>query len=176
MKHWLKRGSKPLLDDALAAALGQALAPITPEGKRADALRARVLAHTQQPQGDAHGLVTVQAAEGQWRWFAPGITIKELYVDEAAHTRSFLLKLDPGARLPPHEHRTDEECIVLEGELSLGDLTVGAGGYHLAPAGVPHAEITTRTGALIFLRAGLSDEVPPGARLAQGAMRILRGE
>jgi quercetin dioxygenase-like cupin family protein len=176
MKRWLKRGTKPVLDDALAAALGQAHAPITPTGERADVLRARVLAYTREPQGDLHGLVTVQADAGDWRWFAPGVTIKDLYLDEAARARSFLLKLEPGARLPPHEHHADEECMVLEGELTLGNLTVSAGGYHLAPAGVPHGEITTRTGALIFLRAGLSDEVPRGARWVQSAMRSLRGE
>jgi anti-sigma factor ChrR (cupin superfamily) len=176
MKHWLKRGQKPVLGDALAAALGKAFTPIEPPSDRAAALRARALAHAREPQGDVRGLITVQADEGAWRWFAPGVTIKALYVDEVARTRSFLLRLEPGARLPPHMHQTDEECIVLEGELSLGALTVGAGGYHLAPAGVSHSEITTKTGALIFLRAGLEDEVPRGAQLAQGVMRTLRGE
>ncbi len=176
MKHWLTRETKPPLDMKLVEALGSALMPIEPPSDRAAALRARVLAHAREPQGDVRGLITVQADEGTWRWFAPGVTIKALYVDEVARTRSFLLRLEPGARLPPHAHQTDEECIVLEGELSLGDLTVGAGGYHLAPAGIPHSEITTKTGALIFLRAGLADEVPRGARLVQDAMRLMRGE
>jgi len=67
---------------------------------------------------------------------------------------SYLLRLAPGATLPAHRHRVDEECLVLEGVLRVGGrLEVGAGSYHLAHRGSLHATITTTTGATVFLRA-----------------------
>ena len=66
---------------------------------------------------------------------------------------SYLLRLDPGASLPPHRHPQDEECVVLEGRLRVGSkVEIGPGGYHLAHAGALHATIGSATGATIFLR------------------------
>jgi quercetin dioxygenase-like cupin family protein len=35
--------------------------------------------------------------------------------------------LYPGASLPAHDHPADEECLVLEGEVMLGDIVGRAG-------------------------------------------------
>ena len=63
----------------------------------------------------------------------PKVELKLLRED--AFSRSFLLRLHPGAVLPPHEHPLEEECYCLEGEVRFGDLVVRAGDYHLAPPG-----------------------------------------
>ena len=63
----------------------------------------------------------------------------------------------PGASLPAHDHPADEECLVLEGEVMLGDILGRAGDYHLAPKGLPHGTITSKTGALLFIRAGITE-------------------
>ncbi len=95
--------------------------------------------------------LTVPAGPADWQPFMDGIELKVLHAAEAS--LSYLLRLQPGAVLPGHRHPQDEECVVLEGELRIGDvLKVGAGSYHLARAGALHAPITTDTGALIFLR------------------------
>jgi len=100
--------------------------------------------------------LTIDADDGDWQPFADGVMIKVLR--EHNEVLSYLLRLAPGATLPPHRHPVDEECLVLEGTLQVGTSTeVGAGGYHLAHAGALHATIGTRTGATIFLRGAVPD-------------------
>ena len=95
--------------------------------------------------------LTITGDEGEWRPLLDGVAIKMLR--ERAGTLSYLLRLAPGARLPPHRHPQDEECIVLDGTLRVGTrIEIGPGGYHLAHGGALHASISTETGATIFLR------------------------
>jgi quercetin dioxygenase-like cupin family protein len=93
--------------------------------------------------------VTVAAEGGQWRDFLPGIQRKVLH--EQGGLMSYLLKFAPGAVLPAHRHPVDEECLVLEGRLRIGELTLDAGGFHLARQGVPHGDIESLEGAVIYL-------------------------
>lgn len=88
----------------------------------------------------------------------PGVRTKTL--DQ--HNRAFLLDIEPGASLPMHRHHEDEECIVLRGSASLGDLKVNSGDYHMARAGSRHGKISSESGALLYLRGipvGRSAEV-----------------
>jgi quercetin dioxygenase-like cupin family protein len=96
---------------------------------------------------------TIRAGEG-WVEFMPGIEFKMLYRDETTGARSLLARLDPGVAMPAHDHGFPEECLVLQGEITIGDITVCAGDYHFAAKGARHGTLTTRTGALLFLRAG----------------------
>lgn len=97
------------------------------------------------------GHVTVQAADDRWQRFQHGVQIKVLH--ESGGVMSYLLRLAPGAVLAAHRHPMDEECVVLEGSLQIGnELVVAAGGFHLAHKDALHAQITTTTGATIFLR------------------------
>ena len=52
--------------------------------------------------------------------------------------------------MPAHDHGFPEECLVLQGEITIGDITVCAGDYHFAAKGARHGTLTTRTGALLF--------------------------
>lgn len=100
--------------------------------------------------------LTVDDAAGQWQPFLDGVTIKVLC--ERDGVLSCLLRLEPGATLPPHRHPQDEECIVLEGRLRVGSkIALGRGGYHLAHRGALHASIATDTGATIFLRGAIPE-------------------
>jgi quercetin dioxygenase-like cupin family protein len=100
--------------------------------------------------------LTVQPDAPGWQPFLPGVQIRVLR--EAAGVLSYLLKLAPGARLPPHRHPMDEECLVLEGTLRVGTHTeVRAGGYHLAHRGALHPTVSTATGATIFLRGAVPE-------------------
>jgi quercetin dioxygenase-like cupin family protein len=100
--------------------------------------------------------LTIDGDEGEWQPFLEGVEIKVLRED--AGILSYLLRLAPGAALPPHRHPHDEECVVLEGRLRVGTRTeIGPGGYHLAHGGALHASITTQTGATIFLRGAVPE-------------------
>jgi len=114
-------------------------------------IRRRVLERIAEAE-DSH--LTVQAGEGRWQPFLDGVHIKVLH--ESAGTLSYLMRLQPGARVPAHRHPRDEECVVLEGSLRVGrQLELGPGGYHLAHRGALHAGLSTETGATVFLRGAV---------------------
>ena len=116
--------------------------------QQARAMRRRLLERVAEADG-SH--TTVHADEGDWQPFIDGVSIKVLRDDGGV--LSYLLRLAPGAALPPHRHPLDEECMVLDGTLRIGSHTeVRAGGYHLAHRGALHPTVSTRTGATIFLR------------------------
>lgn len=120
---------------------------------RALAIRRRLM-HRVADADDSH--LTIDADEGRWQPFGPGVTLKVLR--EHAGVLSYLLRLEPGATLPPHRHPHDEECLVLAGRLRVGSrIEIGPGGYHLAHGGALHATIGTDTGATVFLRGAVPD-------------------
>lgn len=144
MKTAPSRGT-PILDAQLLDALLLDLTPIAPPAECAARLRERVLAGAREADK-----ITIPADAGKWRVIAPKVSMKMLHV--TPESRSFLLRLEPGGRLAPHDHPGDEECMVLEGEVYLGDVHATAGTFHLAPKGTHHAEIRSTTGTLLYLR------------------------
>ncbi|MFN4263152.1 MAG: cupin domain-containing protein [Thioalkalivibrionaceae bacterium] len=118
--------------------------------------------------------MTRRAHEGQWWSVRDGIRIKSLHVDKRSGSRSFLMSIAAGATYPAHPHQHDEECIVLEGDVRIGDERLVAGDYHLAPAGSVHTELSSEHGALLFLRAGLEDTTPARGEQLGIVWRTLR--
>ena len=103
--------------------------------------------------------VTVRSGEGEWRTLTPGAEIKMLMVDRDAGFQSFLLRLSPGAMLPPHDHSILEECLLLEGDMLIGERAYRRGDYHAALPGSRHAPISTRNGGIVFIRSELRPEM-----------------
>ena len=133
--------------------LAATLPEVTPRASVWDAIEAAL---------DAAGppaTVTVREREGEWRMLAPGLEIKLLLVDREAGFQSFLLRLAPGCQLPAHDHHALEECLLLEGDMLIGDRAYAAGDYHAALPGSRHAPISTRNGGLVFLRGQLRPEM-----------------
>ena len=99
-----------------------------------------------------------QHGEGEQMWFAGGGTFT--WKATAAETGgAFLLledRMERGKVTPFHLHPNEDETIyVLEGEL-LVDMdgeqhSVGAGGFFLAPRGVPHAFLVTSDTARVLV-------------------------
>ncbi len=140
------------LDADLLAAFCAAQQPGPLDAALAQRVKRRVM-HRIAELEDRH--LTVQAGAGDWQPFGPGLQIKVLH--EQGGIMSYLVKLAPGAELSPHRHPEDEECMVLEGELRIGELVVPAGGFHLARRDTLHDRITTVTGATIYLRGAVPD-------------------
>jgi anti-sigma factor ChrR (cupin superfamily) len=136
------------LDDDIVEYLNDALVPEPVNAATTARIKHRLLERIAEDQRSRH--LTVRPGDGHWRPFGPGLQIKLLH--DAGEIWSYLLKLAPGARLPSHRHPVDEECVVLEGDVWVGDQRVAAGGFHLGRQDVLHAPITTVDGATLFLR------------------------
>ncbi len=145
------------LQDVVRDALLDAVKPQFPDSNRVQAIKQRLIQRVQAErlvsESGARGLLTVRANEGDWKTFLPKVSIKVLRREQ--DTLTYLLKLEPGAALLPHEHPQDEECIVLSGEARIDDLVVHAGDYHCAYAGKPHGVISSEQGAVLFLRGAV---------------------
>jgi anti-sigma factor ChrR (cupin superfamily) len=138
----------PLLDADIVDHLHDALVPEPMDAELAARVKRRVLQRIAEEQRPQH--LTVHAHEGVWQRFGPGVQLKLLHA--ADDVWSYLLKLEPGAKLPTHRHPVDEECMVLEGVVQVGELRVAAGAFHLGRKDVLHAPITAVESALLFLR------------------------
>lgn len=86
----------------------------------------------------------------------PGVYVKTLLVDRATGLLTVLLKMDPGAELPDHEHVLLEQTYVIEGRLvdkagpEVG-LSVGPGEFVWRPAGSRHTAWTPEGGLMIAI-------------------------
>ncbi len=105
------------------------------------------------------GTTTVRKAEGEWLQLAPGCECKTLFVDRDRGYKNLLLRMAPGATLPAHDHAKEEECMVLEGEMIIGDARFQTGDFHIAHPGTRHPPVRSELGALVYIRAELSDPV-----------------
>jgi anti-sigma factor ChrR (cupin superfamily) len=138
----------PAIDADVAALLDTAIGavPLGPEPHAR--IRRRLLRRIAADATPRHR--TLEAGQGLWEPFGSGVQIKVLHA--APDVMSYLLRLAPGASLPPHRHPVDEECVVLEGEIHIGALRFGAGSFHLGRKDVLHDRLSTEHGALIYLR------------------------
>lgn len=101
------------------------------------------------PRTDVAATTSRDSAEA-WREMAPGILRRPLWMqgDEAA----YLVRAERGAQVPEHGHGHDEECLMLEGDLFLGDILLREGDWQLAPQGSQHGHHFTDTGLLLLVR------------------------
>lgn len=142
----------PADDDprSLTPLICEGLLPLELPATQRNDLRQRLLRRVGDSVRRHAGLRTVRAGDGDWRAFKAGIRTKNLW--EGAQGASVLIELAPGTSLPAHRHHYLEEGIVLRGGLQLGELALGPGDYQASPAGSRHARISSRTGALAYLR------------------------
>jgi anti-sigma factor ChrR (cupin superfamily) len=105
----------------------------------------------------SRGTLTISSDDGVWEYFSPGVHRKLLHVDADAGWQAFLMKVEPGAGVPPHSHPRLEECLVLEGEFEVDGAVVRKGDLHLGFAGHNHAALTSPAGALLYIRGAIGD-------------------
>jgi quercetin dioxygenase-like cupin family protein len=97
----------------------------------------------------------VRAHDLEWQPLAePGISgvlVKVLRFDqEQGRAPTILLKFEPGARYPAHNHAGGEEIFVLEGEVQLGKDLLRAGDYLYTAPNRKHAVYSER-GCVVFV-------------------------
>lgn len=82
-----------------------------------------------------------------------GVTYRPLHEDRHSGRLTALVRMAPGTHLRGHahdEHGDVEECLVLEGELLVGNEVMRTGDYQRALPGSEHAEQRSPTGALLY--------------------------
>lgn len=79
-----------------------------------------------------------------------GISVMSLRYDEhAKRSPTILLRFEPGARYPYHNHPAGEEVFVLEGEAIFENVTLKQGDYLYTPPNFKHS-VTTKTGCTML--------------------------
>ena len=79
-----------------------------------------------------------------------GISVISLHYDEEKErSTTILLKFEPGANYPYHNHPAGEEIFMLEGEAIIENNTFSKGDYLYTPPGFKHS-VTTKTGCTMF--------------------------
>jgi anti-sigma factor RsiW len=106
-------------------------------------------------EASASSFHTVRLDDGEWTRIRPGLERKLLYRDPATGTESYLFRMAPGALIEGHHHSSPEECLILEGDLSVGELRLNAGDYHVAGRGSMHPVLRSQGGAVMFVRGAV---------------------
>jgi len=138
----------PVLAQEVESALLEGLEPVKPDPQQRSNIRAQLFKRIHASIASESPRLTVRSEQGDWHKICSGVRAKIL----DKNVRTFILDLAPGASLPMHRHHENEECVVLRGSANLGELEVSAGDYHLARSGSRHGRISSRTGALLYLR------------------------
>jgi anti-sigma factor ChrR (cupin superfamily) len=131
-------------------ALAAALVCLAPPAEPPTGLLAAIEAEIDAPAA-AHSVL--RADEGVWRPLLDKVWRKDLSPKGAAPS-IYLLRCEPGAVLPPHDHDRDEHVfVVLEGDFVVDDVIVRAGDYQFAAADSDHAEHRSPEGCLVLVCA-----------------------
>lgn len=128
------------------APLADLLEPVRPS----DDLFARIAAKAALDTPLA-GIHVTRHDTGVWRVLSDGIEVKTLWRSRQSGRSTYMLRMQPGAIMPPHDHKGDEETLVLEGDMLVNGVAFGAGDFQVAFAGTKHPVITTRGGCLCYI-------------------------
>lgn len=79
-----------------------------------------------------------------------GVFVKSLfYNEEKGRSTTILLKFEPGAAYPYHNHPAGEEFFVLEGSCILEGTILNTGDYLYTPPNFKHS-VKSETGCVLF--------------------------
>jgi anti-sigma factor ChrR (cupin superfamily) len=140
----------------LVADLAEAT-PVPPPASLRDRVLASVAANDNTPGLllDTGGVLIKRSDELTWLPFLPGIERKLLHTDPERRYRSFLLRLEPGARLYKHHHPDVEEILLLSGDINVSGIEMRVGDYCRASADSIHEESFSINGCVMFVSASM---------------------
>jgi hypothetical protein len=143
------RLSDPELDAEIRLAEAQ-FAPLTGkagEVKTSAGLFDRIARAIDAEQTGLAGMSAIACADGDWQPYLPGIELKQMW-----NASTKLLRCQPGAILPAHDHVRNEHIIVISGDFMIGGRSFTTGDYHRAPAGISHGDAHTRGGCILLVQ------------------------
>lgn len=142
-----------------ASLLAMPVQPVAPPPALRERLMRRLANHQQlQPVSE------VRTFDDGWRTTGmAGIDIKPLYHDKKTGMFTQIVRMSPGSHYPRHMHFDDEQCLVLEGDVSWGELRYLQGDFVTTKAGIEHPTLETAHGNLLLIISGHNEFVPEHA-------------
>lgn len=131
---------------AVAEQLSLAVAPVEPRPELRQRLRERLARRDRGSQ--LEHMKIVRGTDAPWiKMPFPGVEMRHLIGD-----KTLMLRMQPGAVFPRHEHPEAEQCYVLEGSLTDSDgVTVYAGDFVVVSKGITHEQLHSVTGCTLFV-------------------------
>lgn len=103
--------------------------------------------------GSVRTSITVPASADGWEPLRPGVLLKPLF-GVGEHV-SMLARLDKGGSVPTHVHECAEECLMVQGDMFLGDILLLEGEYQWAPGGSNHEMLHSDVGCVVFIHGAV---------------------
>lgn len=148
--EWLVLGGALRVgSDSLSARDFHAQAAAQQEAVQAETSGALVFRRQARTGPEVSSTTRFDLATG-WQPLREGVVVRPLC--QTGTSISFLVRLARGARVPAHAHGLGEECLMVEGDLFLGDVLLREGDFQWAPAGSEHDGLYSDTGCLLFFR------------------------
>ena len=136
---------------AVAEHLSLSVTPVQPSPELRERLLARLNVHepaaVHTPHLAKHRKV-VRGNDGPWvKMPIPGVEMRPLIGE-----KTFLIRMQPGAAFPKHDHPQAEQCYVLSGSITDSDgLNLHAGDFVVMSRGTQHDPIHSTTGCTLFI-------------------------
>ncbi len=89
----------------------------------------------------------------EWQPLSEGVEVKNLR--QNGNVVSMLARVAPGLPVLDHGHALDEDCMMLSGDLFLGDILMRQGDYQMAPKGEIHSNSMSESGALFYFHGAM---------------------
>jgi anti-sigma factor ChrR (cupin superfamily) len=111
----------------------------------------KIVERLKQSQVELPGTITRRHGTGEWVDVSPGLKIKVMHEIPELKRWTFMAWLQPGAEYVDHDHDQDEEIYMIEGDLIIGNVVLGAGDFHVAKSGKHHPTHRTKTGCICLI-------------------------
>lgn len=111
-------------------------------------------------QKDAITALVEQAKSAHWEPYlpTPGVQFAKIWTDLEARRAECFVRSFGQVKFPEHRHAGDEEIVVLDGDLVIGDRIYTKGDRVYSQTGTTH-QPETCGGCTLFLRTSLDDEL-----------------
>jgi anti-sigma factor ChrR (cupin superfamily) len=123
---------------------------VTPVEEAPAELRRRLLDRIERDKSSERSerMKIVRRNDGQWvKMPFPGVEIRQLISD-----RTLIVRMQPDAVFPRHDHPHAEQCYVLEGSITDADgITLHAGDFVAMPGGIRNDPLHSETGCTLFI-------------------------
>jgi len=151
----------------MTGAIGLTADPLSPRSELRESLMKTISMVPQPPAGrapgimyDKDGVLIARSQEMNWQpGQLPGLFLKVLFDDAQRGYTTALVRMTAGTRYPSHRHAGVEELFLLEGDLSVDELSMRPGDYCRGEAGSIHGEIYTNAGCLFMVSSSNHDEI-----------------